>query len=496
MRHQYTITIALLAIITFLLESTSLDAFSSTTDPRLAFGGIIQSRQSKRINIGVVTELNLFSKELSTSTNNYNDGSSINHRHSATDWWYNVKSLSKSSILNDIKHPVICVFGWSVFVSLARKVFLRSTRDTLQTIASNMCISSAVHSFLVSSLGLLLVFRTNSAYQRFNEGRKIWEHIMSVSRNLSRLCQIYTPEIGHERKRRMMNLIASFSYLLRHHVRTACLCEDENVKDKYRVLLEGPSLQMIETRHEGAKESGGVTELRQSSSETGDVRTCWVDRRNTPWRLFDDNALQKVARARNRPLWVCDRMGQEIARIPFGDNFTSRERQHFLSQVEKLTDAIGQCERIHQTAVPLNYARHSLRSLTVWLFTLPFALVKDLGLLTGPAVAIVAWLMFGVYQIGYTIEDPFQGSLRLTTLCDQIKVDVLGADYDSDRRDSAFSHDELYNQKQQRQQPRGIKNDKNSIINDQDSYNFESFQATAMKTILLDVDIRHAVVPP
>jgi predicted membrane chloride channel (bestrophin family) len=30
-----------------------------------------------------------------------------------------------------------------------------------------MCMSSKPHSFLVSALGLLLVFRTNSAYQRF-----------------------------------------------------------------------------------------------------------------------------------------------------------------------------------------------------------------------------------------------------------------------------------------------------------------------------------------
>jgi len=169
-------------------------------------------------------------------------------------------------------------------------------------------------------------------------------------------------------------------------------------------------------------------------------RECWVDRSKLPWRLLTAGALEKVSRARNRPLWICDRLGREICDIPYGDTFTNRERQHFLSQVEKLTNAIGQCERIHQTAVPLNYARHSLRSLTIWLFTLPLTMVKDMGFATGPAAAVIAWLMFGVYEIGYSIEDPFQGSLRLSILCDAIRNDVMGIeeeDNDDDYYDAS-----------------------------------------------------------
>jgi hypothetical protein len=78
--------------------------------------------------------------------------------------------------------------------------------------------------------------------------------------------------------------------------------------------------------------------------------------------------------------------------------------------------------------VPLNYARHALRGLSVWLFTLPFCLVKDLGILTGLVTAIMAWLLFGIYQIGYHVEDPFQGSLRLSILCDAIRRDLMTAD--------------------------------------------------------------------
>lgn len=121
-----------------------------------------------------------------------------------------------------------------------------------------------------------------------------------------------------------------------------------------------------------------------------------------------------------------------------GPNFTNRERLTLVSHVDKLSRLIGDCERIHQTAVPLNYARHSLRALTLWLVTLPFALVKDLQYTTGPALFLVSWLLFGVYEIGYAIEDPFQGTLRLSIICDTIRRDVLG---DEIIRSTAFDLD-------------------------------------------------------
>lgn len=164
----------------------------------------------------------------------------------------------------------------------------------------------------------------------------------------------------------------------------------------------------------------------------------WVDKRTLPWRLLPDMAMEECARAQNRPLWVCDRMAKELHSVPDSARFTARERLALLSKVDKLSGAIGACERIHQTVVPLNYARHALRCLTMWLLSLPFALIKDMGLMTGPALFMISWMLFGVYEIGYSIEDPFQGTLRLSILCDAIRRDVLG---DEIIRNTAFALD-------------------------------------------------------
>lgn len=74
-------------------------------------------------------------------------------------------------------------------------------------------------------------------------------------------------------------------------------------------------------------------------------------------------------------------------------------------------------------------------------------MVESTKLLTAPAVFLVSWLLFGVYEIGYSIEDPFQGTLRLSVLCDTVRRDVLADEvirntaFDGDcMRDSSSSH--------------------------------------------------------
>jgi hypothetical protein len=94
-----------------------------------------------------------------TTTNNNN-----RNRHSSSDWLYNFRTITNSSILKEIRRPVITLTAWGMFVSSIHTFLKLANRHQL---ASYMTMPSSVHNFVVSSLGLLLVFRTNSAYQRF-----------------------------------------------------------------------------------------------------------------------------------------------------------------------------------------------------------------------------------------------------------------------------------------------------------------------------------------
>lgn len=283
------------------------------------------------------------------------------------------------------------------------------------------------------------------------------------------MMNLYRQDIGDARRSRITQLLAAFPYLLRHHIRPKCLeCNGKNTPKENRILLPEPLIEPVETRHDNDKTNGGSTNAEVLQG--GLTSECWVDKTTLPWSLFPDSALAKVAGAKNRPLWTCDRLGREIASVAYSDNWTSRERLTMLSKVEKLSNAIGECERIHQTAVPLNYARHSLRSLTMWLFTLPFALIRDYGLMTGPIMGATAWLLFGVYQIGHSIEDPFQGTLRLSILCEAIRKDVMSASKDD--RDSACAANDDDIADEDWTSVTGVK--QSSITSDDKSLKFES----------------------
>lgn len=89
----------------------------------------------------------------------------INNRHSSGDWLYNLWTIPRSSVLKEILNPVLTLAGWATSIAILHRGLMLSPGHVMW--ASRMCLPNAAHSFLVSSLGLLLVFRTNSAYQRF-----------------------------------------------------------------------------------------------------------------------------------------------------------------------------------------------------------------------------------------------------------------------------------------------------------------------------------------
>jgi len=235
-------------------------------------------------------------------------------RYSSRDWFHNTITLPNSGILRAIRSPVLAVTSWATFLSILHRRFL----ETGNLIAAqHMHIPTAPHSLMMSALGLLLVFRTNSAYQRFNEGRVIWERIVDSSRDLSRMIVLYEKEIGVDKRRRIQRLLVAFPYLLRHRIRPNLvvlrrLDDEEHKRDPENSIL---LYQDRSTRDNDADAAlVAQTEETMGSSRRKKRTLYWVDKRTLPWRLLPgEEALEKCARAQNRPLWVCDRMVRTVA---------------------------------------------------------------------------------------------------------------------------------------------------------------------------------------
>lgn len=96
-------------------------------------------------------------------------------RYSTKDWWHNLKTIRTSRLLKRIRGVIIFNTLWSIAVVCAHAIFKFNSPG------------AKVHSLLGSALGLLLVFRTNTAYNRYWEGRKIWERLLSSLRDMGRM---------------------------------------------------------------------------------------------------------------------------------------------------------------------------------------------------------------------------------------------------------------------------------------------------------------------
>lgn len=77
----------------------------------------------------------------------------------------------------------------------------------------------AIHSLIGFVLGLLLVFRTNTAYDRWWEGRKLLGALVNTSRNLALKINTFLPEKETEKRKLFSQLISNYCFSMKNHLR-------------------------------------------------------------------------------------------------------------------------------------------------------------------------------------------------------------------------------------------------------------------------------------
>ncbi|MEH1830036.1 MAG: bestrophin family ion channel [Nostoc sp.] len=224
-------------------------------------------------------------------------------------------------------------------------------------------------------LGLLLVFRTNTAYERFWEGRKCWGSIVNNVRNLARQIWVSVDEISPEDKENKitaLNLLAAFAVTTKLHLR------GEAVNSELEDLV--PSTKYIKLK-------------------------------------IMNNPPIEVA------FWIGDYLQQQYNR----NCLNSYQLTSMQELLNNLVDNLGACERILKTPMPLAYAIHLKQLLILYCFLLPFQIVESLGWWTGLISALVGFTVFGIEAIGLEIENPFgydANDLPLDAICETMKRNI------------------------------------------------------------------------
>ncbi len=241
----------------------------------------------------------------------------------------------------------------------------------------NLAIPETAHSLIGTSLGLLLVFRTNASYDRFWEGRKLWGGIVNETRNLAR---------------------QAASWLA-----------------KDRDLANETILWTIAFAY------STMSRLRGGTPDLGPMQ-----------KQLPGPEATTALNSNHVPLAVLCRITDLIQVARKSDLIDSHQLQSMDQNVQSLTGYCGACERIRSTPLPFAYAVHLRRALMVYCFTLPFALVNRFGLVTIPVTLVVAYILFGIEEIGVEIEDPFgedTNDLPLEKICETIEQNLLALQF-------------------------------------------------------------------
>lgn len=231
-------------------------------------------------------------------------------------------------------------------------------------------VSFPILASLVPSLvlGLLLVFRTNTSYERFWEGRKLWGSVVNLTRNLARQMWVAIQETtpaDHDAKEAAVRLLPAFAIAMKLHLRG-----------------QPPN-----------------AELRGLVSEA---------------------QLAKLHAMNNPPLeiafWVADYLQTQHARR----KLHPYQLAACLKALDGLVDTLGGCERILKTPMPLAYSIHLKQLLMLYCLALPFQMVASVGWGTPFLVGLISFAVFGIEAIGLEIENPFgddPNDLPLDAIC-------------------------------------------------------------------------------
>ena len=229
-----------------------------------------------------------------------------------------------------------------------------------------------LHSILGIVLGLFLVLRTNTAYDRWWEGRKQWGQLVNDCRSLAMKINAFIPK-------------------------------DQVVyRDFYRKMIPN----MVVAMKEHLRDSTLIGEME----------------------FTDENNMAEVARSSHRPNIIGKMMYERAAELRDQEIITADQLFLIDKELRGFANILGACERIKSTPIPFSYSMFIKKFLLVYAVTLPIGFITAIGYWTIPLVLLAFYFLISIELISEEIEDPFGKDLNdlpLTELTVKIKSNVL-----------------------------------------------------------------------
>ncbi len=243
--------------------------------------------------------------------------------------------------------------------------------DVFELHESDFQPTIAMHSLLGIVLGLFLVFRTNTAYDRWWEGRKLWGALVNSTRNMALKLDAYISPENHEDRDWFSKMIPNFIYATKESLRNG--------------------VQVNELEPVG------------------------------------ENFLEDLKKYKHKPNRLSALMYRKVNEMYMNKKFTGDQLINLDKELKDLIDFMGACERIRYTPIPYSYMMYVKKFIFIYIVTLPFGFVTQSGYLTIIIVVLITFVLMSVELIAEEIEDPFGRDLNdLPTdeLAEKIRLNV------------------------------------------------------------------------
>jgi putative membrane protein len=226
---------------------------------------------------------------------------------------------------------------------------------------------TAVYSLLGFVISLLLVFRTNTAYDRWWEGRKAWGALVNDTRSLS--SKLSALHLTAEEKISFTRLIPLFVYATKQHLR------NQDLKEEASAQLDLNDLEL--SGHQPLR----IVQILRAEVE----------------QLYQKGTVQHMQ-------W-------------FAIN----------NDLDALIDSLGICERIKNTPIPFSYSLFIKKFIFIYVITMPLAFVPLFGYLSVFISTFVFYALVSMELLAEEIEEPFgidENDLPTDQLCLTIQDNV------------------------------------------------------------------------
>ncbi len=227
------------------------------------------------------------------------------------------------------------------------------------------------------AIGIFVSFRTNSAYDRWWEGRKLWGRMINTSRHWGLQVMAYLPKgeggAVSETQRRLIRRHIAYVHTLRCALRGQKPFDDEDFR---QALPDDPEALQAESN----------------------LNTALLGR-----QLAEVKVLAQEAKL---------------------DSF---ELSNLDLSIRHLLDIQGGCERIKKTPMPRGYGFIAERLVRYFSFLFPLALVADLHVWVIPINLLVCMAFALISEAGRVLEDPFTlfwNGLPLMAISRMIEVNL------------------------------------------------------------------------